>query len=232
MHDHHILITGASGFVGTALTKHLLDEGAHITTLLAVWEPQSYFVSSGMLYQTQNILGSIEDYELVEQVIADQQIDTVIHLAAVAVEGQALHSPRHAFDINIRGTYNLLEACRTHSHLVKRILVASSDKVYGDSPLLPYTEEMALWGRHPYDVSKVCTDVLAQSYASSYRLPVVIGRFGNIFGGGDLHWSRLIPGTIRRLLRNEPPVIRVHPQGHFRRDFLYIKDVVRAYMAL
>jgi CDP-glucose 4,6-dehydratase len=232
MKDHHILITGASGFVGTALTKHLLDEGASVTTLLARWEPESCFVASGLIYQTNNVIGSIEDYDTVQQAIAEYNIDTVIHLAAVSIEGQSFQSPRQAFDINIRGTYNLLEACRSQAHLVKRIIVASSDKAYGDSPTLPYSEEMALLGRHPYDVSKVCGDLIAQSYYHIYRLPVVIGRFGNIIGGGDLNCSRLVPGTIRRLMRGEQPVIRMHPLGGFARDFLYIKDVVSAYMSL
>ena len=232
MKDQRILVTGASGFVGTALTKHLLDEGAAVTTLLARWEPESCFVASGLIYQTDTVIGSIEDYDTVQQAIAEYGIDTVIHLAAVSVEGQAFQSPRRAFDINIRGTYNLLEACRNQAHLVKRIIIASSDKAYGDSPTLPYGEEMALLGRHPYDVSKVCGDLIAQSYYHSYGLPVVIARFGNIFGGGDLNWSRLVPGTIRRLIRGEQPVIRMHPLGSFKRDFLYIKDVVSAYMAL
>ena len=134
--------------------------------------------------------------------------------------------------MNIRGTYNLLEACRVHASLVKRVIVASSDKVYGDSPTIPSTEEMALLGIHPYEASKFCSDILAQSYAHSYGVPVVIGLFGNIFGGGDMNWSRLIPGTIRRVYMGEPPVLRMHPHGNFQRDFLYIHDAVNAYMAM
>lgn len=232
MQGHRILITGASGFVGAALTARLLDEGAQVTTILATWEPHSTFVSSGLIHQITNVIGSIADYDTVQQTIALHEIDTVIHLAAVAVEGQAFDAPRQAFEVNIRGTYNLLEACRTHAHLVKRMIVASSDKVYGDSPTLPYREDMALSGRHPYDASKACGDLLAQSYAQSYGLPVVIGRFGNIFGGGDTNWSRLVPGTIRRLHMGEQPVLRLHPRGSFRRDFLYIQDVVEAYLAM
>jgi CDP-glucose 4,6-dehydratase len=155
-----------------------------------------------------------------------------MHLAAVAVEGQAFQSPRRAFDVNIRGTYNILEACRTHAYHVKRIIVTSSDKVYGDSLTLPYTEDMPLLGRNPYDASKVCSDIMAQSYYHSYRLPVAIGRFGNIFGGGDLNWSRLVPGTVRRLIAGERPVIRTHATASFKRDFLYIQDTISAYMAL
>jgi CDP-glucose 4,6-dehydratase len=232
MQGHHILITGASGFVGASLTARLLDAGAEVTTILATWEPHSYFVSSGMIHHTTNVIGSIEDYDTLQRTILGHKIDTVIHLAAVAVEGKAFQAPRQAFEVNIRGTYNLLEACRLHADLVQRVIVASSDKVYGDSATLPYVEDMALLGRHPYDVSKVCGDVLAQSYAHSYGLPIVIGRFGNIFGGGDVNWSRLIPGTIRLLLMDKPPVLRVHPHGSFRRDFLYIQDTVDAYIAM
>jgi CDP-glucose 4,6-dehydratase len=232
LQGHRILLTGASGFVGAALTARLLEEGAQVTTILAMWDPQSYLISSGMIHHMTIVIGSIEDYDTVQRVITTYGIDTVIHLAAVAIEGQAYQLPRQAFEVNIRGTYNLLEACRTHPHLVKRVIIASSDKVYGDSSILPYVEDMPLLGRHPYDASKVCSDVLAQSYYHSYGLPVVIGRFGNIFGGGDVNWGRLIPGTIRRLLMGQQPVLRIHPHGSFRRDFLYIQDAVNAYIAM
>ena len=228
----HILVTGASGFHGTWLTKYLLDQGAHVTTILADLNPKSYFVTSGIIYRVNCIIGDIQDYHFIKRIITDNQINTIFHLAAVALEGAAFQSPLMAFDVNIRGTYNILDAARTARH-VERVVVASSDKVYGDSSILPYTEELPLLGINPYDVSKVCGDLLAQSYYNSYKLPVAIGRFGNIYGGGDLAWSRLIPGTIRRLLNSESPVIRVPTSGQsFRRDFLYVKDLVNAYIAM
>jgi CDP-glucose 4,6-dehydratase len=232
LRDRQVLVTGASGFMGSWLTKHLLEQGATVTTLLADWNSDSYFVRSGMVHQVTNVVGSIEDYDLLEKVIDDQGINTVFHLAAVSVEGRAFEKPRQSFDINIRGTYNVLEACRSHPDLVQRVVVASSDKAYGDSPVLPYTEDLPTLGKHPYDVSKSCADLIAQSYHHSYGLPVAIGRFGNIYGGGDLNWTRLIPNTIRRLLRNERPLVRMPAQGDFMRDFLYIKDAVNAYISM
>ena len=232
LRDRQVLVTGASGFMGSWLTEYLLEQGATVTTLLADWNSDSYFVRSGMIHQVTNVVGSIEDYDLLEKVIGDQGINTVFHLAAVSVEGRAFEKPRQSFDINIRGTYNVLEACRLHSDLVQRVVVASSDKAYGDSPVLPYTEDLPTLGRHPYDVSKSCADLIAQSYHHSYGLPVAIGRFGNIYGGGDLNWTRLIPNTIRRLLRDEPPLVRMPAQGSFMRDFLYIKDGVNAYISM
>ncbi|BAZ32832.1 NAD-dependent epimerase/dehydratase [Cylindrospermum sp. NIES-4074] len=230
--DRRVLITGASGFMGSWLTKYLLEQGAIVTTILADWNPNSYFVHSGVIYQVKNIVGSIEDYSLLEKVISDHNINTVFHLAAISVEGLAFEKPRQAFEINIRGTYNILEACRVHSDLVQRVVVASSDKAYGDSPILPYTEDLPTVGKNPYDVSKSCGDMIARSYHNSYGLPVVIGRFGNIYGGGDLNLNRLIPNTIRCLLQNQPPIIRVPIQGSFMRDFLYVQDAVNAYIAM
>lgn len=232
LRKNRILVTGASGFTGSWLTEYLLNSGATITTLLADWNPDSYFVSSGIVYRVKNVIGSIEDYNLLEKVICECGIDTVFHLAAVSVQNLAFKEPRQSFEINIRGTYNLLEACRVHSDLVKRVIIASSDKVYGDSDVLPYTEDLPIHGKNPYDVSKSCADLIAQSYYHSYNLPIVVGRFGNIYGGGDLNWSRLIPNTIRCLVNHERPLVRIPDQGSFRRDFLYVKDLVYAYMAM
>lgn len=232
LRGHRVLVTGASGFMGSWLTECLLEQGATVTTILADWNPDSHFVRSGIVHRVNNVVGSIEDYDLLEKVIGDRGIDTVFHLAAVSVEGLAFEKPRLAFEINIRGTYNILEACRVRSDLVRRVIVASSDKAYGDSPVLPYTEDMPTLGRHPYDVSKSCADLIARSYYHSYGLPVAVGRFGNIYGGGDLNWSRLIPNTIRRLLSNESPLIRMPDKGNFMRDFLYVKDAAHAYIAM
>lgn len=218
--------------MGSWLTETLLHQGATIATLLADWHPDSHFVRSGIVHRVKNVIGSIEDYNLLEKVIGDCGIDTVFHLAAISVESLAYQKPRIAFETNIRGTYNVLEACRVHSDLVQRIVVASSDKAYGDSPILPYTEDLPTLGKNPYDVSKSCADLIARSYHHSYGLPVAIGRFGNIYGGGDLNWSRLIPNTIKSLLSNERPRVRKPSQGSFRRDFLYVKDAVNAYISM
>jgi CDP-glucose 4,6-dehydratase len=232
LHSHRILITGASGFMGAWLAEHLLGEGAFVVNLLSHWEPRSHFVQSGLVHQVKNVIGNVEDYSALERLIAENGVDTVFHLAAISLEGLAFKSPRMALEVNVRGTYNLLEACRRNADTVKRVIVASSDKAYGDSSVLPYTEDMPLQGRHPYDVSKSCADLITHAYAHSYGVPAAIGRFGNIYGGGDLNWSRLIPNTIRRLLAGEPPLVRVPPRGDFMRDFLYVGDAVRAYMAM
>ena len=154
----------------------------------------------------------------------------MFHLGAQTIVGTALRDPLECFESNIRGTYNLLEAARRLAPLVKAFVVASSDKAYGDSPVLPYTEDMPLNGKHPYDVSKSCTDLLSTTYHHTYGLPVTIARCGNIYGGGDLNWSRIVPGTIRSLLRGERPVLR--SDGGPMRDYIYVKDVVDAYIAL
>jgi CDP-glucose 4,6-dehydratase len=134
------------------------------------------------------------------------------------------------FEANIRGTYNLVEACRVHRSLVKRVVIASSDKAYGDSLRLPYTEDMPLLGRHPYDVSKSCTDLLALSYAHTYEIPVAVARCGNIYGGGDLNWSRIVPGAIRSAWLGER--LKIRSNGLYTRDYIYVKDVVEAYLLL
>jgi CDP-glucose 4,6-dehydratase len=174
--------------------------------------------------------GELEDYAAVERAINEQEVDTVFHLGAQTIVGTAHRSPRATFDANIRGTYNLLDACRIHAGLVQRVVVASSDKAYGDVETLPYTEAMPPRGRHPYDVSKSCADLLAQAYHTTYDLPVTVARCGNIYGGGDLNWSRIVPGTIRSLLRGERPVLR--SDGTFRRDYVYVEDAVDAYLLL
>lgn len=232
MQGHTVLVTGASGFMGSWLTGELLKRGAKVVALLANWEPNSQFVRSGLIHQVTNIVGTVENADFLTQLISHHQVDSVFHLAAISVEGLAHANPHQALEINVRGTYNVLEACRQNSSRVRRIVVASSDKAYGDSQVLPYTEDLPLCGKNPYDVSKSCADLISQAYHNSYGLPVAIGRFGNIYGGGDTNFSRLIPGTISRLLNSKPPVIRQHANGEFRRDFLYVKDCVNAYLSL
>lgn len=228
--EKRVLVTGATGLVGSWLSKKLVEEGAHAVVLVRDSDPQSEFFRSGLSRHTTIVQGALEDFASVERAINEHEIDTVFHLGAQTIVGTALRSPLSTFESNIRGSYNLLEACRRHSSLVKRVVIASSDKAYGSSDVLPYTEEMSLSAKHPYDVSKSCTDLLAFSYFQTYGLPVVVARCGNIFGGGDLNWSRIIPGTIRNYYLDEAPVIR--SDGTLTRDYVYVEDVVNAYMLL
>jgi CDP-glucose 4,6-dehydratase len=232
MSDTHrtVLVTGATGLVGSWLCRRLLDDGAQVVALVRDWDPQSEFIRSGDIKRCAVVSGCLEDYPTVVRAIAEHGADTVFHLGAQAIVGTAFISPLATFEANIRGTYNLLEACRVHRDQVTRVVVASSDKAYGQSARLPYTEDMPLNGRHPYDVSKSCADLLAQTYAASYGLNLAVARCGNIYGGGDLNWSRIVPGTIRSVLEGKPPVLR--SDGSFIRDYIYVEDVVDAYLAL
>jgi CDP-glucose 4,6-dehydratase len=224
------LVTGATGIVGAWLVKRLLGAGAGVVALVRDADPQSELLRSGNIRHVSVVNGALEDYATLERAISEHDIDTVFHLGAQPIVATALRSPLPTFEANIRGSYNLLEACRVHQALVKRVVVASSDKAYGDGPSLPYTEDMPADGRHPYDVSKSCTDLLARTYAHTYGLPITITRCGNIYGGGDLNWSRIVPGTIRSLLLGQRPVIR--SDGRFTRDYIFVEDVVDALMTL
>jgi CDP-glucose 4,6-dehydratase len=228
--DRRVLVTGATGIVGSWLCNRLVEERANVVALVRDWDPQRELVRAGTIQSCHVIQGALEDYAALERAISVQEIDTIIHLGAQALVGVALRSPLATFEANIRGTYNLLDAARVHRDLVKRIVVASSDKAYGDSELLPYTEDMPLNGRHPYDASKSCTDLLALTYAETYGLPVAIARCGNIYGGGDLHWSRIVPGTIRSVLESRAPLLR--SDGTYIRDYIFVDDVVDAYLRL
>jgi CDP-glucose 4,6-dehydratase len=175
------------------------------------------------------VRGDIREQETLERTLGEYEITTVLHLAAQTIVGVANRNPVSTLDANIRGTWTLLEACR-RSPTVEQIIIASSDKAYGDQEVLPYRENAPVAGRNPYDVSKSCADLLAQMYANTYRLPVCVTRCGNFFGGGDLNWNRIVPGTIRSVIRGERPVIR--SDGEFTRDYLYVEDGVRAYLLL
>lgn len=228
--ERRVFVTGATGMVGSWLVKQLLEEGAFVVTLIHDWDPQSELIRSGSVSQTSVICGALQDYLTLERAINEHEIDTVFHLGAQTLVGTAFRSPLQTFETNIRGTYNLLEACRVHSSLIKAVVVASSDKAYGDAEELPYTEDMAVNGRHPYDVSKSCTDLIAMTYAHTYKLPVSVARCGNIYGSADLNWSRIVPGTIRSILENQRPVVR--SDGHYTRDYIFVLDVVAAYLLL
>ena len=226
--DRRVFVTGATGMVGYWLVKDLIAEGARVVCLVRDPDPQSGFYRSGDYKKVSLVQGDIENYGSLERTINDHEVETVFHLAAQPIVGVAHRNPLPTFETNVRGTYNLLEACRIHSGLVKRVVIASSDKAYGEHDDLPYTEEMALQGKHPYEVSKSCADLITQAYHHTYGMPAVILRCGNIYGGGDLNWSRIIPYVIRCCLENTRPIIRSN--GKFVRDYIYVKDVSRCYM--
>jgi CDP-glucose 4,6-dehydratase len=228
--QQRVFVTGASGFVGSWLVKALLAKKATVTVLIRDLDDHSELVRSGAIRRVSIVHGCLEDFSCLERAINKHETNVVFHLAAQALVGAALRSPLATFESNIRGTYNLLEACRQQSSLVQRVVVASSDKAYGEAQELPYRETHPLCGRHPYDVSKSCTDLIAATYHATYKMPVTIARCGNIYGGGDLNWSRIVPGTIRSLLRRERPVLR--SDGTYVRDYIYVEDAVNAYLTL
>jgi len=223
-----VFVTGATGMVGHWLVRDLIAAGARVVCLVRDPDPQSGFYRSGDYQKVSLVQGDVEDFASLERAINDHEVETVFHLAAQPIVGVAHRNPLPTFETNVRGTYNLLEACRLHSSLVKRVVIASSDKAYGPHDDLPYTEEMPLQGKHPYEVSKSCADLITQAYHHTYGLPVTILRCGNIYGGGDLNWSRIVPYTIKCFLENQRPVIR--SDGTYVRDYIYVKDVSRCYM--
>jgi CDP-glucose 4,6-dehydratase len=227
--DRPVFVTGATGLAGGWLVRQLLAAGADVVCLVRDWVPRSELVAAGLIDRVRVVRGDVRDQETVERALGEYEIATVLHLAAQTTVGVANRNPVSTLDTNIRGTWSLLEACR-RTPTVQQIVTASSDKAYGDQDVLPYTEDAPMIGRHPYDVSKSCADLLAQMYAKSYRLPVCVTRCGNFFGGGDLNWNRLVPGTIRSVMRGERPVIR--SDGQFVRDYLYVDDGARAYLLL
>jgi CDP-glucose 4,6-dehydratase len=227
--DRPTFVTGATGLVGSWLVRQLQDAHADVVCLVRDWVPESEAVRSGLLDRVKVVRGDLRDQPLLERVLGEFEIATVLHLGAQTIVTIANRNPVSTFESNVAGTWALLEACR-RSPTVKQVVVASSDKAYGESPELPYKEEMPLQGRHPYDVSKSCADLVAQAYAATYALPVAITRCGNFFGGGDLNWNRVVPGTIRSLLRGQRPVVR--SDGHFVRDYFYVEDGAASYLLL
>ena len=227
--DRHVFVTGATGLVGSWLVRSLVAQGASVTCLIRDWVPESELVRASLIDRVKVVRGDICDAGTIERALGEYEIDTVFHLAAQTIVGIANRNPVSTFESNIQGTWVLLEACR-RSPLVKQIIVASSDKAYGDCDILPYSENTPLEGRHPYDVSKSCADLIAQAYHVTYKLPVIVTRCGNFYGGGDLNWNRIVPGTIRSILRGQRPVIR--SDGQFIRDYFYVEDGAAAYMLL
>ena len=227
--DRPTFVTGGTGLVGSWLVQRLVEAGADVVCLVRDWVPQSELVRSGLIEQVKVVRGDIRAGDILERALGEYEIDTVIHLAAQTIVTIANRNPLSTFETNIAGTWNLLEACR-RSQKVKQIVVASSDKAYGDQEKLPYDEKTPLQGQHPYDVSKSAADLISYSYAKSFDLPVVITRCGNFYGGGDLNWNRIIPGTIRSIQRGQNPIIR--SDGDYIRDYFYVEDGAAAYMLL
>jgi CDP-glucose 4,6-dehydratase len=227
--DRPTFVTGGTGLLGSWLAQRLMEAGADVVCLVRDWVPQSELVRTGTMEQVKVVRGDIRDRELIERILGEYETDTVFHLAAQTIVTIANRNPISTFETNIAGTWNLLEACR-RSPKVKQIVAASSDKAYGDQTDLPYDESTPLQGRHPYDVSKSAADLIALTYASTYDLPVAITRCGNFYGGGDLNWNRIIPGTIRSIIREQKPVIR--SDGNYVRDYFYVEDGAAAYMLL
>ncbi len=227
--DRRVFVTGCTGFVGAWTVRALLARGAHVVGLVRDQVHGSELVRSGLANRIDVVRGDVADAALLERALAEYEIQTVVHLAAQTIVGIANRSPLSTFETNIKGTWCLLEAARRCGYN-PHVVVASSDKAYGDQPQLPYTEDAPLQGRHPYDASKSCTDLLALTYAHTYKMPVCVTRCGNFYGGGDLNWNRIVPGTIRSVLRGQRPVIR--SDGTFVRDYFYVKDGAAAYLHL
>ncbi len=226
--NKNVFITGASGLLGSWLAKYMVDAGANVICLCRD------NVSKSLLWDIKNkiniVNGNLEEYQLLERTLNEYEIETVFHLGAQTIVGTANRNPMSTFESNIRGTYNLLEACRRNDKTVKAVVVASSDKAYGNQDKLPYEEDAPLHGSHPYDVSKSCADLLAYTYFNTYKLPVCVTRCGNLYGAGDLNFNRIIPGTIRSIWNGERPVIR--SDGSLIRDYFYVKDGALAYKHL
>lgn len=224
-----VLITGAAGLLGGWVARELLESGASVVGLDVAWDgPRATIPPEGV----ERIDGDIRDTPLLRDLLSGRRIDTVVHLAAQTLVGPAIEDPVDTFGNNIEGSWSVLEACRNVGGVgdLRRIVVASSDKAYGDTSGRPYREDTPLRPRHPYDTSKAVTDLLAQTYAHTYGLPVAITRCGNLYGGGDLNWSRIVPGTIRSILEGDAPVVR--SDGTFVRDYLYVKDAAAGLVAL
>ena len=227
--NRNVFITGCTGLLGSHLAGMLVDRQANVVGLVRDAVPKSNLVRTGVYNEINIVRGCVEDYFTIERALNEYETDTVFHLAAQTIVGTANRNPLSTFETNTKGSWCVLEACR-RVPVVKRIVMASSDKAYGHHEKLPYDETSPLQGSHPYDVSKSCADLIAHAYYATYRSPVCITRCGNFYGPGDLNFNRLVPGTIRSVLNNEPPVIR--SDGAYIRDYLYVKDAALAYIHL
>jgi CDP-glucose 4,6-dehydratase len=223
------LVTGAQGFIGSWLTERLLDEGARVVALRRDVPALSRFSIERLEQRCEVVEADLGNYESLLRIVNEHDVELVFHLAAQTIVGTANRSPLSTFDTNVRGTYTLLEACRV-AGTASAIVVASSDKAYGEHDELPYTEDFPLAARYPYDVSKACTDLIARAYAHGFGMPVAVTRLANVYGGGDFNFSRIVPDTMRALIRGGRPVIR--SDGTPERDHLYVEDAVNAYLAV
>jgi CDP-glucose 4,6-dehydratase len=227
--DRPVFVTGCAGFLGSWLVIALAEAGANVVGLIRDEVPFSYLRRSGYEERIVVVRGDVTDYMFMERVLNEHEIDTIIHLAAQTIVTIANRAPLSTFETNVKGTWTVLEAAR-RSPKVTRVVVASSDKAYGVHKKLPYTEDAPLLGCYPYDASKACAELIARTYVASYDMAVGVTRCANLYGGGDLNWSRIFPGTIRSVIRGERPVVR--SDGTMIRDYLYVKDAVNAYMTL
>lgn len=227
--DRSVFVTGCTGLLGSWLTEELIKRGASVTGLVRDHIPSSRIYQENLNEKINIVSGDVEDFATMERALAEYEIDTVFHLAAQTIVGVGNREPLRTFETNVRGTWNVLEACRRVGQ-VSRVVVASSDKAYGDQDVLPYDENTPLQGKHPYDVSKSCTDLISQTYHKTYGLPVCVTRCGNFYGGGDLNFNRLVPDIIRSTFRDKPVTIR--SDGSFIRDYFYVRDGALAYLHL
>jgi CDP-glucose 4,6-dehydratase len=227
--DRSVLVTGAGGFVGSHLARALADAGANVTAILRDQPVGSSFHLLGLVERVNIVMGSMTDGALIERAVNEYRVDSCFHLGAQAIVGVANRSPLSTFESNIEGTWTVLEALR-RSDLLERVVVASSDKAYGNQEHLPYTEDMPLLADNPYDVSKLCTDVIARSYHSAFAMPVTVARCANIYGPADMNFSRLVPDTVRSALSGRRPFIR--SDGTPLRDYIHVDDAVSAYLTL
>ncbi len=227
--DRPVFVTGATGLLGSSLILELIKRRAEVTCLVRDWIPNNDLIKNDTIASVNTVRGEIQNQKLIERILNEYEIETVFHLAAQTIVSTANRNPVSTFDSNIKGTWVLLESCR-RSPTVSQVITASSDKAYGIQKILPYTEDAPLQGKYPYDVSKSCADLISQSYYHTYGLPVCITRCGNLYGGGDLNFNRIIPGTIRSIVRNQNPIIR--SDGKSIRDYFYIEDASNAYLQL
>ena len=226
----NVFVTGATGLVGSILVRTLTDFGANVSALIFDSPADSELVQSGLINKLNLYNGNLSDYQVVSRALVQSEPDYIFHLGAQTIVGKGLIDPKGTFETNVQGTWNILEAARNFSPQLLSMVVASSDKAYGEAKILPYDESFPLHGDGPYDVSKSCTDLISQSYGKTYNLPVSIARCGNIYGPGDTNWSRIVPGTFHSLLTKQTPVLR--SDGTFLRDYIFVKDVVDAYLVL
>ncbi len=230
--DRALLVTGGQGFLGSWLVDRLLQEGALVIVPQRPAREGSRFARERLEERCELVQLDLLDLRSVLRTLDEHEVELVFHLGAQTVVGEASRSPLPTFQTNVRGTYNLLEACRIGrlKGAERRVVVASSSHVYGGQGNLEYSEQIDLRPSRPYDVSKACVDMIARCYAATYELPVGVTRLTNVYGGGDQNWSRLVPDAARALARDERPVIR--SDGTAERDWLYVEDAVEVYLAV